>query len=92
MFTHDILISLYTKMSQEELIREELEAQKKQGEKKKKKISDAYARKANIAKGYVYFLYTFKNILVIFYLFPKIEGGIKPHVGGRVEIDIRERG
>jgi hypothetical protein len=37
MFTHCILISSFSKMSEEDLIREELEAQKKQGEEKKEK-------------------------------------------------------
>jgi hypothetical protein len=38
-------------MSQEELIREEREAQKIQAEKKKKKVSDAHERKANKVRG-----------------------------------------
>ena len=40
-------------MSEEELVREEIEAQKQQAEKKKQKVTEAYARKANKAKGYV---------------------------------------
>jgi hypothetical protein len=53
MFTQHTLIPSYTKMSEEELVREEIEAQKKQGENKKKRLSDAYVRRANKAKGYV---------------------------------------
>jgi hypothetical protein len=40
-------------MLEEELVREEIEAQKQQAKKKKKKVTDAYTRKANKAKGYV---------------------------------------
>ncbi len=66
-------------MLEEELVQAELEAQKKQVEKKKKKASDAHVRKANKVKGYVYSLYTLMEILVIFFLCSKTERRAKPH-------------
>jgi hypothetical protein len=51
-FTQHILTSSQTKMSEEELVSEELEAQRKQLENKRKRVSDAQIRKANKAKGY----------------------------------------
>ena len=90
MFTKHTLIPTCTKMSEDELVREEIEAQKKQVENKKKKLSDAYVRKANKVQEYVSFKYISKNILVIDVLLYKVKGRIKPHVEGGVETDIWE--
>ncbi len=68
-------------MSEERLIREELEAQKKQVKEKRKKVSDAHKRKANKVQKYVCLLYTNKNLLVIFSFFSKFKERIKSNVG-----------
>ncbi len=66
-------------MLEEELVQAELEAQKKQVEKKKKKTSNAHVRKANKVKRYVYSLYTPMKILIIFFLCSKTERRAKHH-------------